>query len=139
MVDEHKSTSSTPGFPCSRGDIFLKLGMRGARLIPWRLREGDVFRLGQAYVLVAKVRSAADVAMDVSALSPFDEDAAAAEKAASAAAAEEGDDTDDEGGKEDEAGPPRAYPPRLVALSPNHAAVCFVSDCSVFSASNTQT
>ena len=97
VVDEHRPSSSTPGFPCNRGDIFLKLGtqhaslglglarrgrqaatrerpgpspstvsspapaprphpgMRGARLIPWRLREGDVFRLGQAYVLVAKV------------------------------------------------------------------------------------
>lgn len=72
VVDEHRPSSSTPGFPCNRGDIFLKLGMRGARLIPWRLREGDVFRLGQAYVLVAKVRTAADVAMDVSALQPFE-------------------------------------------------------------------
>ena len=70
VVDEHRPSSSTPGFPCNRGDIFLKLGMRGARIIPWRLREGDVFRLGQAYVLVAKVRLAADMAMDVSALSP---------------------------------------------------------------------
>ena len=73
VVDEHKSTSSTPGFPCSRGDIFLKLGMRGARLIPWRLRKGDVFRLGQAYVLVSQIRLSADVAADVSALSIVDE------------------------------------------------------------------
>ena len=81
VVDEHRPRSSTPGFPCNRGDIFLKLGMRGAsKPIPWRLREGDVFRLGQAYVLVAKVRTAADVVMDVSALSPFDESAAAAER-----------------------------------------------------------
>lgn len=63
VVDEHKSSSSTPGFPCSRGDIFLKLGMRGARLIPWRLQEGDVFRLGQAYVLVSKIRQGADTDM----------------------------------------------------------------------------
>lgn len=48
--------SSTPGFPCSRGDVFLKVGMRGARLIPWRLQEGDIFRLGQVYVLVSKIR-----------------------------------------------------------------------------------
>ena len=96
VVDEHRPSSSTPGFPCNRGDIFLKLGMRGARLIPWRLREGDVFRLGQAYVLVAKVRTAADVAMDVSALQPFDEEAAAAERAQAAAdgAHEEGYDSD---------------------------------------------
>lgn len=59
VVDEHRPSSSTPGFPCNRGDIFLKLGMRGARLIPWQLREGDVFRLGQAYLLVAKVRGRA--------------------------------------------------------------------------------
>jgi pSer/pThr/pTyr-binding forkhead associated (FHA) protein len=69
VVDEHKSSSSTPGFPCSRGDIFLKLGMRGARLIPWRLRQGDVFRLGQAYVLVSQIRLTADAAADVSAFS----------------------------------------------------------------------
>ena len=42
VVDERSTSSSTPGFPCNRGDIFLKLGMRGARIIPWRLREGDV-------------------------------------------------------------------------------------------------
>mmetsp|Transcript_28731 Transcript_28731/g.78470 ORF Transcript_28731/g.78470 Transcript_28731/m.78470 type:complete len:319 (-) Transcript_28731:515-1471(-) len=30
--------------------------MRGARIIPWRLQEGDIFRLGQAYVLVSKIR-----------------------------------------------------------------------------------
>jgi len=94
VVDEHRPSSSTPGFPCNRGDIFLKLGMRGARIIPWRLREGDVFRLGQAYVLVAKVRTAADVAMDVSALQPFDENAAAAAADAEAAADA---DSDDEG------------------------------------------
>ena len=84
VMDEHRPKSSTPGFPCNRGDIFLKLGMRGARLIPWRLKEGDVFRLGQAYVLVAKVRTAADTSMDVSALSPYEEseEALAAAKAA---------------------------------------------------------
>jgi len=106
VVDEHRPSSSTPGFPCNRGDIFLKLGMRGARLIPWRLREGDVFRLGQAYVLVAKVRATADVAMDVSALSPFDEAAAAAERLAAAAerrserATAEGDEPADESDEE---------------------------------------
>ena len=57
-------------FPCSRGDIFLKLGMRGARLIPWQLREGDVFRLGQAYVLVSKVRLTSDTEMDLSVFGP---------------------------------------------------------------------
>lgn len=56
VVDENRTVSNTPGFPCSRGDVFLKLGMRGARLIPWRLQEGDIFRLGQAYVLVSKIR-----------------------------------------------------------------------------------
>lgn len=56
VVDEARSPISTPGFPCSRGDVFLKVGMRGARLIPWRLQEGDIFRLGQAYVLVSKIR-----------------------------------------------------------------------------------
>eukprot|EP00316_Scyphosphaera_apsteinii_P012388 CAMPEP_0119303652 /NCGR_PEP_ID=MMETSP1333-20130426/5047_1 /TAXON_ID=418940 /ORGANISM="Scyphosphaera apsteinii, Strain RCC1455" /LENGTH=436 /DNA_ID=CAMNT_0007306385 /DNA_START=53 /DNA_END=1363 /DNA_ORIENTATION=- len=64
VLDEHKS-SSTPGFPCSRGDIFLKLGMRGARLIPWRLQEGDVFRLGQAYVLVSKIRQELDAEAEI--------------------------------------------------------------------------
>ena len=74
VVDERRSGSgSVPGFPCNRGDIFLKLGMRGARLIPWRLREGDVFRLGQAYVLVSKVRTTAEQIVDMSALSPFEE------------------------------------------------------------------
>ncbi|KAL1495635.1 hypothetical protein AB1Y20_016502 [Prymnesium parvum] len=55
VLDERR-THSAPDFPCHRGDVFLKLGMRGQRLIPWRLREGDVFRLGQAYVLVRHVR-----------------------------------------------------------------------------------
>lgn len=112
-MDEPRPSSSTPGFPCNRGDIFLKLGMRGARLIPWRLREGDVFRLGQAYVLVAKVRSAADVAMDVSALSPFDEAAAAAARESGSGQAPD-EDTDDEKAKgEDEGSPrePRTSPP----------------------------
>jgi len=68
-----------PGFPCNRGDIFLKLGMRGARLIPWRLREGDVFRLGQAYVLVSKVRATANENFDVSILSPWNEASAKAD------------------------------------------------------------
>ena len=76
VVDERRS-QSTPGFPCNRGDIFLKLGMRGARLIPWRLREGDVFRLGQAYVLVSKVRSTVHQDVDMRALSVFEEDPAA--------------------------------------------------------------
>ena len=51
MNDEPRHNSngvSGSDFPCSRGDILLKLGMRGARLIPWQLKEGDVFRLGQA-------------------------------------------------------------------------------------------
>jgi len=65
----HNSVSGSD-FPCSRGDIFLKLGMRGARLIPWQLKEGDVFRLGQAYVLVSKVRLTSDTTMDMSAFSP---------------------------------------------------------------------
>ena len=108
VMDEPRPSSSTPGFPCNRGDIFLKLGMRGARLIPWRLREGDVFRLGQAYVLVAKVRTAADVAMDVSALSPFDESAAAAARESSASDTGVGDeDTDDEKAKAEDEGSPR--------------------------------
>lgn len=46
--DPRHLSASGSEFPCSRGDIFLKLGMRGARLIPWQLKEGDVFRLGQA-------------------------------------------------------------------------------------------
>ena len=72
MNDEQPRHSSASGseFPCSRGDIFLKLGMRGARLIPWQLKEGDVFRLGQAYVLVSKVRLTSDTEMDVSAFVP---------------------------------------------------------------------
>jgi len=80
------------------------LGMRGARIIPWTLREGDVFRLGQAYVLVAKVRAASDVALDVSALSPLEElDIASADDA-------DGADTDDENGDEGrEAGRPQCY------------------------------
>lgn len=45
--------------------------MRGARLIPWRLREGDVFRLGQAYVLVSQVRAAGNHTFDMSALCPW--------------------------------------------------------------------
>lgn len=105
VIDEHRPSSSMPGFPCNRGDIFLKLGMRGAsRPIPWRLREGDVFRLGQAYVLVAKVRAAADVVMDVSALSPFDESAAAAERAERHASVERRSDraTSDEHVESDE-------------------------------------
>ena len=61
-MDENRVASSTPGFPCSRGDVFLKVGMRGARLIPWRLQEGDIFRLGQAYVLVSKIRLEDDAA-----------------------------------------------------------------------------
>lgn len=102
ILDDQCPNSSTPGFPCNRGDIFLKLGMRGARLIPWRLREGDVFRLGQAYVLVAKVRVSTHIAMDVSALSPFDEAEALAEREALvqrrkiSAAGEEGEESDDE-------------------------------------------
>ena len=71
MLDERRSHSNLPGFPCNRGDIFLKLGMRGARLIPWRLREGDVFRLGQAYVLVSQVRAAGNHTFDMSALCPW--------------------------------------------------------------------
>ena len=72
MNDEQPRHSSASGseFPCSRGDIFLKLGMRGARLIPWQLKEGDVFRLGQAYVLVSKVRLTSDTEMDLSAFAP---------------------------------------------------------------------
>mmetsp|Transcript_8546 Transcript_8546/g.27333 ORF Transcript_8546/g.27333 Transcript_8546/m.27333 type:complete len:438 (-) Transcript_8546:51-1364(-) len=62
VMDENRVASSTPGFPCSRGDVFLKVGMRGARLIPWRLQEGDIFRLGQAYVLVSKIRLEDDAA-----------------------------------------------------------------------------
>lgn len=77
--------------------------MRGARLIPWRLREGDIFRLGQAYVLVAKVRNTADTALDVSALSPFDE-------SAMAAADDDGDDSDDENARGSRGeGRPRAH------------------------------
>jgi len=72
IVDQDGSPSATPNFPCNRGDIFLKLGMRGARLIPWRLREGDVFRLGQAYVLVSKVRATSNQDIDMSALCPLD-------------------------------------------------------------------
>jgi len=113
VVDEHRPSSSTPGFPCNRGDIFLKLGMRGARLIPWRLREGDVFRLGQAYVLVAKVRASADEMMDVSTLSPYDE---AAEAAAETAEAEvEGDESADEEGRE-----------RTSAAEPKDAPQCYI-------------
>jgi len=73
VMDERRSNSSAPGFPCNRGDIFLKLGMRGARVIPWRLSEGDVFRLGQAYVLVSKVRSTTDENFDVGVLSPWNQ------------------------------------------------------------------
>jgi len=72
VVDQHTSHSNQPGFPCNRGDIFLKLGMRGARLIPWRLLEGDVFRLGQAYILVSKVRATSDTC-DISALSTWND------------------------------------------------------------------
>jgi len=43
--------------------------MRGARLIPWVLQEGDVFRLGQAYVLVSKIRTSTEAEWD--ALSAF--------------------------------------------------------------------
>lgn len=69
--DPRHNSASGSDFPCSRGDIFLKLGMRGARLIPWQLREGDVFRLGQAYVLVSKVRLTSDAStMDLSAFTP---------------------------------------------------------------------
>ena len=78
--DRPHTSASTPGFPCSRGDIFLKLGMRGARLIPWKLQEGSVFRLGQAYVLVSKVRLTSD-ALDVSAFSPLLDDGAGAHAA----------------------------------------------------------
>ncbi|EOD33944.1 hypothetical protein EMIHUDRAFT_441401 [Emiliania huxleyi CCMP1516] len=60
--DREDNVFCTPGFPCSRGDVFLKVGMRGARLIPWRLQEGDIFRLGQAYVLVSKIRLEDDAA-----------------------------------------------------------------------------
>jgi len=76
VLDEHRSQSSTPGFPCSRGDIFLKLGMRGARLIPWKLQEGDVFRLGQAYVLVSKIRLTAEAESEMLSaftMAPLDE------------------------------------------------------------------
>ncbi len=97
-----RPVSSTPGFPCNRGDIFLKLGMRGARLIPWRLREGDVFRLGQAYVLVAKVRLAADQEMDVSSLSPFVQ-----EENGAASAAADASGSDDEGGAREDG--PQCY------------------------------
>ena len=67
--------------------------MRGARLIPWRLLEGDVFRLGQAYVLVAKVRTASDVSMDVSALQPLNDDV----PATAPAAEDEAEDSDGPG------------------------------------------
>ena len=71
IVDEHKSSTSAPGFPCSRGDIFLKLGMRGAKLIPWRLQQGDVFRLGQAYVHVSKVRLSSDAQTELDELRDY--------------------------------------------------------------------
>lgn len=80
-------------FPCSRGDILLKLGMRGARLIPWQLKEGDVFRLGQAYVLVSKVRLTSDTEMDVSAFQPpLREQTADADAARDSAGSAESDD-----------------------------------------------
>jgi len=72
VLDE-RGNSALAGFPCNRGDIFLKLGMRGARLIPWRLREGDVFRLGQAYVRVSKIRAASQQNLDMIASNPWDE------------------------------------------------------------------
>lgn len=72
VIDERRPHNNASGFPCNRGDIFLKLGMRGARLIPWRLREGDVFRLGQAYVLVSKIRlTSIGDSDEISALSPW--------------------------------------------------------------------
>jgi len=108
VVDEHRPSSSTPGFPCNRGDIFLKLGMRGARLIPWRLREGDVFRLGQAYVLVAKVRTASDVAMDVSALQPLEDPPAAGSSREGVDENGAGYDSDGDGADENAGGEARA-------------------------------
>jgi hypothetical protein len=98
VMDERKpSSSATPGFPCNRGDIFLKLGMRGARSIPWRLQEGDVFRLGQAYVLVSKVRSSEGSSFDMSSLSPFQQEPLARSVSASVDAEGVADmDSDDE-------------------------------------------
>lgn len=124
VMGDNKHSSSSPGFPCSRGDIFLKLGMRGSRVIPWQLKEGDVFRLGQAYVLVSKVRLAADVVLDVSALSPLNEEctseagsgiseehAAGAPNLRSSSGEEQGSDSDGEGNgeKQDLESRPQCY------------------------------
>uniref|UniRef100_A0A7S2NH20 RING-CH-type domain-containing protein n=1 Tax=Haptolina brevifila TaxID=156173 RepID=A0A7S2NH20_9EUKA len=129
VVDDHRPSSSTPGFPCNRGDIFLKLGMRGARLIPWRLREGDVFRLGQAYVLVAKVRASSDERMDVSTLSPYDEEAAAA--AAAEEAEMEGDDSaDEEGGQRaSERTEPKDAPQCYICYEEGHVGNPLINPC----------
>lgn len=103
VVDEHKSSSSSPGFPCSRGDIFLKLGMRGARLIPWRLQQGDVFRLGQAYVHVSKIRLSSDTQTELNELRDY---ASLADSEAHCSAAEGDTDPDEE---DDESQRPQCY------------------------------
>lgn len=131
VADEHRPTSSTPGFPCNRGDIFLKLGMRGARLIPWRLNEGDVFRLGQAYVLVARVRATTDVTMDVSALSPFDKSAAAAELAGrrSARAGADGEEVVDESDEETHDGGAKDAPQCYICYEEGHVGDPLINPC----------
>lgn len=107
------STPSSPGrgpratraSPAPRGDVFLRLGIRGARLIPWQLKLGDVFRLGQAYIHVAQVRLNDELdANDLSAL--------AALQGSTAGAADDvgadddaGTDTDDDADSSGENGP----------------------------------
>jgi len=123
--DPRHLSASGSEFPCSRGDIFLKLGMRGARLIPWQLKEGDVFRLGQAYVLVSKVRLTSDTTMDASAFSPpqREQTAALASTGTDAArdSAESAESEDDE-----PAAPGSPHPSGGAASTPPPAHECYI-------------